>query len=285
MTIETNAQDEAKKIWEQLDAEDSGTATSVEQPEQDEPAAERSATEVEQPQASEEDESDPKKLREKIAGLESIVNQFAGRLRNAEGHIGGLNSQLKEQLKTAQKIDAAGGNAPTAAEISAAQSDPQALAELERDYPEFAKAVKGPIEALRTQMAELQSKIQQPPVQPDVFVSREELEKLRSELKEKEVESKHEGWQRTVKTPEFHGWMAGSPREVQMLAASNDPQDAVRLLDLFSESRKPRQTTQRHQAAAALPTGQRSTVRTKNVDDMTPQEYWRYLDDLDKSKG
>lgn len=282
MTIETNAQDEAKKIWDQLDAEDSGTATPVEQPAQDEPAAERSATEVEQPRASEEDENDPKKLREKLAGLESIVGQLTGRLRNAEGHIGGLNSQLKEQIKTAQKIDAAGGNAPTAAEISAAQSDPQALAELERDYPEFAKAVRGPIDALRTQMAELQSKIQQPPVQPDGFVSREEIAKLRSELK---VESKHEGWQETVKTPEFHGWMAGSPREVQMLALSDEPADAVRLLDLFSESRKPRQTNQRHQAAAALPTGQRSTVRTKNVDDMTPQEYWRYLDDLDKSKG
>ena len=282
MTIETNAQDEAKKIWDQLDAEDSGTANSVEQPAQDEPAAERSATEVEQPRASEEDENDPKKLREKLAGLESIVGQLTGRLRNAEGHIGGLNSQLKEQIKTAQKIDAAGGNAPTAAEISAAQSDPQALAELERDYPEFAKAVRGPIDALRTQMADLQSKIQQPPAQPDGFVSRDEIAKLRSELK---VESKHPEWQETVKTPEFHGWMAGSSREVQMLAGSNDPQDAVRLLDLFSESRKPRQPNQRHQAAAAMPTGQRSTVRTKNVDDMTPQEYWRYLDDLDKSKG
>ena len=282
MTIETSAQDEAKKIWDQLDAEDSGAANSVEQPAQDEPAAERSAAQVEQPQASEEDENDPKKLREKLAGLESSVSQFAGRLRNAEGHIGGLNSQFKEQIKTAQKIDAAGGNAPTAAEISAAQSDPQALAELERDYPEFARAVKGPLDALRTQMAELQSKIQQPPVQPDGFVSREEIAKLRSEMK---VENKHPEWQETVKTPEFHGWMSGNPREVQMLALSDDPQDAVRLLDLFSESRKPRQNNQRHQAAAALPTGQRSTVRTKNVDDMTPQEYWRYLDDIDKSKG
>jgi hypothetical protein len=282
MTIETNAQDEAKKIWDQLDAEDSGDATPVEQPARDEPVAERSATQVEQPQASEEDDNDPKKLREKLAGLESIVGQLTGRLRNAEGHIGGLNSQLKEQLKTAQKIDAAGGTAPTAAEISAAQSDPQALADLERDYPEFAKAVKGPMDALRTQMAELQSKIQQPPVQPDGFVSREEIAQLRSEMK---VESKHEGWQETVNTPEFHGWVAGVPREVQMLAVSKDPKDAIRLLDLFSESRKPRQTTQRHQAAAALPTGQRSTVRTKNVDDMTPQEYWRYLDDIDKSKG
>lgn len=282
MTIETSAQDEAKKIWDQLDAEDSGTANSVEQPAQDEPQTEQSVKAVEQTQAVEEDEDDPKKLREKLAGLESIVNQLTGRLRNAEGHIGGLNSQLKEQIKTAQKIDAAGGNAPTAAEISAAQSDPQALAELERDYPEFAKAVKGPLDALRTQMAELQSKIQQPPAQPDGFVSRDEIAKLRSELK---VESKHPEWQETVKTPEFHGWMAGSSREVQMLAGSNDPQDAVRLLDLFSESRKPRQPNQRHQAAAAMPTGQRSTVRTKNVDDMTPQEYWRYLDDIDKSKG
>ena len=282
MTTETSAQDEAKKIWDQLDSEEIGTAPKSDEASPTEaPAAERSAAQKPQNQNSE-DEDDPKQLREKLAGLESIVGQLTGRLRNAEGHIGGLNSQLKEQIKAAQKIDTAGGNAPTAAEISAAQSDPQALAELERDYPEFAKAVKGPLDSMRRQMADLETRIQQPAAQPNGFVSRDEIAQMRAEMR---VESKHEGWQETVKTPEFHGWMASAAREVQMLSVSQDPQDAVRLLDLFSESRKPRQTNQRLQAAAALPNGQRSTARTKNVDDMTPQEYWRYLDDQDKSKA
>lgn len=83
------------------------------------------------------------------------------------------------------------------------------------------------------------------------------------------------------------GWLQRQPREVQMLAASESPQDAVRLLDLHTEatSSASTQRTQRLNSAAAIPSGRSgANVRQKAVEDMTPDEYWRYLDELDRQK-
>lgn len=75
-----------------------------------------------------------------------------------------------------------------------------------------------------------------------------------------------------------------------MLAAGDEPEQAIRLLDLYAEFvNKPNPTTQRDtrrlETAAVLPTGTRSSVKTKNVDEMTGEEYWRYLDQIDKQKA
>jgi hypothetical protein len=102
------------------------------------------------------------------------------------------------------------------------------------------------------------------------------------------VEVRHPGWQDRVQTPEFVGWLQRQPREVQMLAASDSPQDAVRLLDLHGEASTSvtSQRTQRLASAAAIPSGRSgSNTRAKAVEDMTPQEYWAYLDQLDKQKA
>lgn len=290
MTTETNAQDEAKKIWEQLDSEDSGSTTvetgTIE--ETDPQIAEvtaPAATKVEDKQTPADEEDDPKVLRNKLAGMEAIINQLSGRLRNAEGHIGGLNSQVKSQIEAARKTEAAGAKAPSAGEISAAQGSPEALAALERDYPEFAKAMQPAIDAaLGSRMAELEKRLQSSIPSAGQNLSRQELDVFKAELT---VEAKHPGWQAKVAEAEFIGWLNSGPRELKMLAASDDPADAIRLLDLHeaSKTNSVSKTSQRLSAAAALPTGQRAQVRTKNVDEMTPQEYWRYLDQLDKSKA
>lgn len=289
MTTETNAQDEAKKIWDQLEAEENGEGlpAPVEEIAESTEATAPAAAETSQEATPTEEEDDPKVLRNKLAGMEAIINQLSGRLRNAEGHIGGLNSQVKAQIEAARKVEATGAQAPTAREIQAAQASPQALAELERDYPEFAKAMQPAIDAaLSSRLAEFEKRIPQPQAQPSTpdAVTKQEIEELKAELK---IESKHPGWQEKVAGAEFIGWLESAPRELKMLAGSNDPGDAIRLLDVYESSKQtaPSKTTQRLNSAAAMPTGQRTAVRTKNVDDMTPQEYWRYLDQLDKQKA
>lgn len=287
MTTEAS---EAKKIWDQIDAEETGKSPVIER-EPDVRATEQSV----EAETQIEDVDDPKLLREKIAGLESmfaqqrsVIDQLSGRVRNTEGHIGGLNSQLKQQIEAAKKIESVGGSAPTPTQLSEAQGDPQEMARLVRDYPDFAPAIKESLDSVRREIAEIKKLSNtRPQEQPQTdAVSREEMQKMRNEMS---VEQRHPGWQKTVSTPEFYGWLESAPAEQKMLANSADPEHAVRLLDLFGESRKSKQasqqTTQRHQSAAALPTGQRSPIRTKNVDDMTPQEFWRYLDSTEKSKA
>lgn len=285
---QVNQQEEAQAIWDQLDAEEELGLT----PEKDPvPAAEAAPAEPTDPAPAEEadaqtggEEAAPTSeqvLMDKIAGLEQMLGQVTQRLRNAEGHIGGLGSQLKQQLQAAQQVSAKGGDAPTAGEIRAAQSSPKAMESLKRDYPEFAEAMEA---ALNEQLQAMKAAMPQPQQQPP-GVTQQDIDRMRAEMA---VEIRHPGWLDRVKTPEFVGWMQRQPREVQMLAASESPQDAVRLLDLHAEAMKSAtsQRTQRLNSAAAIPSGRSgSNVRQKAVEDMSPEEYWRYLDELDRQKG
>jgi hypothetical protein len=286
MTVQeqVNPQEQAQQIWDQLDAEDAGQTPVVEGEEEvleeGQPAEDESAVIAADEGAGEEVVVDEEQaLKDKIAGLESMLTQVTQRLRNAEGHIGGLNGQLKQQLQAAKQVVTTGGEAPTANELRAAQQNPQAMEDLKRDYPEFASAMES---ALNERLQSLEQRFQAP--QQQQGVQAEEIQRLRAEIS---VEVQHPGWQARVQTPEFVGWLNRQPREVQMLAASESPQDAVRLLDLHSDATNAvtSQRTQRLSAAAAIPSGRSSSqARTKAIEDMTPQEYWRYLDELDKQK-
>lgn len=285
-----NPQDEAKKIWDELDAEETASPVTAERTATDEQLEQASSQALAEqqpaPAAGTQQQAAPspdqQALMDRIAGLESALNQTTQRLRNAEGHIGGLNSQLRQQLQTAHQVTAHGGEAPSAKQIAEAQKSSRAMENLRRDYPEFAEAMDA---ALEERLQEVVRRIPQPqPVQAQPSVTAEDLNRLQSEFA---VEVRHPGWKGTVTQPVFRGWLERQPREVQMLAASASPQDAVRLLDLYADGTKTSAATrtQRLSAAAAIPSGRSgSAVRTKAVEDMTPQEYWRYLDELDRQK-
>ncbi len=292
---QVNPQVEAQKIWDELDQEERGLRSAL--PPANDPPADQDPTPESATAAPADnhnadaadakdsgDEAEPtgnQALLDKIAGLESMLTQVTQRLRNAEGHIGGLGSQMKQQLQAAQQVSASGGDAPTATEIRNAQKSPEAMARLKADYPEFADAMES---ALNERLSALEQRIQQP-AQQQPTVTQEDIARLKSEMY---VEVKHPGWQGRVRTPEFMGWLQRQPREVQMLAASESPEDAVRLLDLHGDALKTvtSQRTQRLNSAAAIPSGRSgAAARQKAVEDMTPEEYWRYLDELDRQKG
>lgn len=290
-----NPTEEAQKIWDQIDAEESGRAQPAPSDEglpEDKPADTEAAAHApaDDADANKGDEdkvpTSEQVLLDRISGLESMLGQVTQRLRNAEGHIGGLGSQLKQQQQVAAQVAAKGGDAPSASEIRDAQQSPAKMEALKKDYPEFADAMESALnERLSSLEQQLKQQTQQQPQQQPAGVSHEEIQRLRAEMA---VEVRHPGWQDRVQTPEFTGWLNRQPREVQMLAASESPQDAVRLLDLHSEATKAvsSQRNQRLSAAAAIPSGRSgSQVRGKAVEDMSPEEYWSYLDQLDKQKA
>ncbi len=288
-----NPTEEAQKIWDQIEAEETGRAQPAPSDEglpEDKPADAQANDPAPAPEADANKDDDNKAptseqiLLDRISGLESMLGQVTQRLRNAEGHIGGLGSQLKQQQQVAAQVAAKGGDAPSASEIRDAHQSPAKMEALKKDYPEFADAMES---ALNERLGSLEQQLKQAQQQPQqpTGVSQEEIQRLRAEMA---VEVRHPGWQDRVQTPEFTGWLNRQPREVQMLAASESPQDAVRLLDLHAEATKSvsSQRNQRLSAAAAIPSGRSgSQVRGKAVEDMSPEEYWSYLDQLDKQKG
>jgi hypothetical protein len=294
-----NPQEEAQKIWNQLDAEEQGGAQALgagrdpaaqqasdaelEQASSAAPAAQEPAAQAGSQQQDAPSPDASQALLDRIAGLESLLNQTTQRLRNAEGHIGGLNSQLKQQLQTAQQVSAQGGDAPSAKQIAEAQTSSKAMEALRRDYPEFADAMDAALEERMQQLAKRMPAAPAAAAAPSITPA--DLKRFEAEVR---VEVRHPGWKETVQEPVFQGWLQRQAREVQMLAASESPQDAIRLLDLYGDSAKSTaaQRTQRLNAAAAIPSGRSGAApRTKAVEDMSAEEYWRYLDELDRQKG
>lgn len=273
----TPAADEAQRIWDELDAQDAGKTPVDTAPEPE--VTESAPQDAKAPEQGDAPVSAEQQWLDKIAGLETQLSQMHQRLRNAEGHIGGLNSQLK-QAQT--QVKAEGGDAPTASEIREAQKSPKAMEELRRDYPEFAKAMEDVLQAdraeLNSRLAAMERRVATTQALAQPGISAADLQRVRAEV---QVDIRHPGWQEKVARPEFTGWLVRQPREVQMLAASESPQDATRLLDIYSDATTAT-TTQRNQrlsAAAAIPAGRAGgSPKQKSLDDMTPQELWAYMD-------
>lgn len=268
-----------KKIWDQLDAEAAGKPA-VSPTDHEEPVNEDAAAPAVKADAA--PSFDPQLLFDKIAGLEAQLGQTQSRLRNAEGHIGGLNSQIKAAQEAGPKSEAR----PSADEVRAARASPKAMESLKRDYPDFAEAMESALAEQQDQMRkEIDSLRNSVPAPRQDSVTPQDIERMRAEF---QVEVKHNGWRDRVRTPEFAGWLQRQPREVQMLANSDNTGDAIRLLDLHNEATKAssdRNSNKRLESAAALPSGRAGAqMRQKAVEDMSPQEYWRYLDELDKQK-
>jgi hypothetical protein len=275
MTQENQSRED---IWNQLDAEESAAPVTAPAPAPQEPAPQPAApssaaadtgivnSEAEDPYASL-----PPQVREEVVGMKTLLTQLSGRLRQAEGHIGNLTGQLKKAREAAPAQ-------PTAAQITAAQGSPEAWKALEDEYPEFAKIMKPAIEAhfasLRSDIESLKTRPQQEA--PDV------LQRLETTQRELTVEVRHPGWKDLIQTPQFTGWLAAQPPEVKLLADSPEPRDAIRLLDLHSAAKANSGSRNQHlAAAAAIPTGRSSAVRQISPDQMSPQDFWKYLDQLD----
>lgn len=269
-------QEQAQAIWNELEQEEAGKAPAAPaeptKQEQEPAAADTAETQVPAaPQAADPYAHLPQEVRDELAGLRAIVQQvpqLTQRLRNVEGNLGGL----KSQLQAAKETRAAGGDAPTEAEIRQAQTDPEAAARLRREYPEFAEGVASMIKH------ELESRV------PQGQVTKEDLDSLAASIRDEVVretlvEVRHPGWKQEVATPRFAGWFQRQAPEIRALGGSRDPNDATRILDLYKEDRKRAEANHNALAsAAAIPQGHRSGSRVKPVEEMTPEEYWAYLD-------
>lgn len=288
-TTELTSQEEKAKLWAELDAGEQTPAAETPEatPAATEPTAptERAAAE---PAAVEQGADDqfagwPDAAKHEVLGMRAQMEQVLSRLRNAEGHIGGLNSQLKQQAqKAAQAVREDGGDAPTQAQVREAGASPERMRKLKEEYPEFGSAMEGALNEALDRFAATNKAA--PVADAPAGVTREELLEQIADLK---VESSHKGWRKTVATPAFAGWLQTQAREVQMLAGSSDPQDAVRLLDLHKAAAEQGREirTQRQASAAAIPMGRSGAVRSKPVDQMTKAELWQHLDQLDAQKG
>lgn len=176
---------------------------------------------------------------EPLSELQELENRLATRMRNVEGHIGGLKSQLQRAFE-AKKEGVQDTVAPTNAQIQDAagrKGSTEKLDALRTEFPEWADALT----ELEENLAAPQAASTAP--QGETF-TREEVANLvtaeQNRLREIfKVDTAHPGWEETRNTPEFAHWRDSQPETVQVLADSSVAADAIKMLDLYKEATKP----------------------------------------------
>ena len=268
------SQEEMQKLW---DEEVAGDAPPVIDPpkesEAEEPAAEAEEA-VAQAQA-------PDPLEEIRAKL-GVLDRLEQRIRNTEGHIGGLTSELRtfqKELKTATAVAVeAPGPAPSKQQIAAAATSLEKWNSLKGDFPEWTEAIEERIGAMPTAQAAQ-------PVDVDALRAKITAE-VHAAFEPRLVDVAHRGWRQLVRTEGFKSWLDVQPDDVRNLAGSPKADDAIDLLDRYKAASNvlPKTAEEieaerkaRLKSAADSPRGQGSLPNRKGPDDMTDAEYWNYL--------
>lgn len=290
----------AQQIWDaEIAASASGTLEPAVKPELPAPVVKTEPAATITPPATPTPPEDPfQGLHPAVRARLEAVDGLSNRLRNAEGHIGGLssaNKRLETELDAAKAAAKTVQNAPTVAQVATTKVGSEKWDQLKTEFPEWAEAVE---ERLGAQQG----------TQPDIDALRNQIREeltpqltgaisatLRAEndakLESRLVNIIHRGWTNTVKTPEFSAWMLTQPQDVQALGASEVAEDAIDLLNKFKADTKPaadapppvdpakvaEQRRKRLQEASSVARGNANLAPTKSEADMSEQEYWNFL--------
>lgn len=201
------------------------------------------------------------------------VPQMVNELREARGRIGALQS---EWAKAKQASDQ-----PSAAQIAGAAKDPEKWAALKNDFPEWGDGISEFVEARLAQFTGKGMSAEQ--IEQVVAQRTGEISAaLEKQFNERLVATLHRGWKDEVKTPEFNQWFSAQDAATQALAKSDDPMDAIELLDAFKVHKsKPvanvRQERQQRLEQAVTSTKPGTAPAAKSFDQMSPEEQWQYL--------
>lgn len=287
--------EEAQQVWNEeaakLNAGDESPATEVtaaaaEDPPQNANESEQEAQAAEQPQQPEQVEDPlaglPEAVKAKLAQIDQLAQanaQLLHHVRTAEGRVAAMQREF-QQAKAAQQT-VAPQNAPSQGQIASAAKSPEKWEQLKQDFPEWGSAVEefvtSKLGAVQAGPAGLTPEQVQDLVSQQVAATKAEMQ---AALEEARVEGRYADWKNTVNSPDFAQWYAVQASEVRALAESSSGRDAIRMLDLFHESKKRSATDIKQErgarlaAAATVRPGQ--TPPPKTMGDMSPEELWNY---------
>lgn len=279
--------EEAQQLWDEeaakLNADDQSAdqqmATAPEEPPlEDEPVAEEAAPseEAEDPLASL-----PEAVRAKLAQIDELATanaQLLHHVKTAEGRVAAMQREFQQARMAQQQV--APQDAPSQGQIVNAAKNPEKWEQLKEDFPEWAGAME---EYVASKLGSVQPQQGLDPQQVAAFVQQQVDQtkaEMRQAIEEARVDGKYENWKDIVNTLEFTQWFTVQSPEIRSLANSDSARDAIRMLDMFHETKKrsasdiKQERGQRLAAAATTRPGQ--TPPPKSLDDMSPEELWNY---------
>ena len=211
-------------------------------------------------------------LQSKVSAIDTIGNE----VKQWSGRVGAIQRELQLQRNAAEQAAKTVSEAPTKQQMAEAAQDDEAWSELKDEFPEWADALEKRTGKLEKKFSEqIESLRQQQPQGVDV-------DKLILKLETKLLTFAHKDWKDVVASPAYKNWLATQPPEVQSKALeSTDALDCVEVLDAYKSSTKnvvdiASQRSERLAASVSAPSGGRP-VRSKSIDDMTPEEYREHV--------
>lgn len=293
------AQD-AQALWDEVTKErEAGVAAApvvAEEAKPEDTSAETPEANAEAPEKTQEATEKQPEQSDPFAGLSPAVQERLKRLDSIEGQLAVL-PQLTQALKTAEgrvaamqrEMDAARTaakaapqQAPTQAQISAAQASTDKWNALKRDFPDWADATEELITARLAGVPKndgVTSQQVEQVVRDSVSAAQAATSRL---IEEAKLEGKHPEWRVLINTPQFQEWYGKQPPDVRSLGASEAGRDAIKLLDTYHEAvampaDKVAEERKAKLAAAASTRPSATPASTaKTVDQMTQKELWDY---------
>lgn len=254
-----------EQVWEELDKEGSAETVS---PEPEKQADAEPAQGQDERGALSPEERD---LLRQIPDLVHLVKSTVGR-------VGSLQSELQKIGRAAASQAA---DAPTDKQISQASGNPEAWKRLKEDFPDWAEGV----EAL---VASRVSSIPRQEVDLDKALE-ERLAKVKAEWQaerereaEEEIAEERPDWKTVVTSKPFADWLMQQPAEYTKRALEAwKPRAVLKVLSDYENAKKPASRL----ATATIPKGSSKANIAKSVEDMSPEEYWNYLNEQERKSA
>ena len=211
-------------------------------------------------------------LQSKVSAIDTIGNE----VKQWSGRVGAIQRELQLQRNAAEQAAKTVSEAPTKQQMAEAAQDDEAWSELKDEFPEWADALEQRTGKLEKKFSEqIESLRQQQPQAPD-------LSALRREYDQKLLTVKHPSWKQVVTSPEYNEWLNKQPQDVRQKALeSTDALECIEVLDQFTAAKSPVKDVvdkrrERLASSVSAPSGGRP-VRSKSIDDMTPEEYREHV--------
>ena len=211
-------------------------------------------------------------LQSKVSAIDTIGNE----VKQWSGRVGAIQRELQLQRNAAEQAAKTVSEAPTKQQMAEAAQDDEAWSELKDEFPEWADALEKRTGKLEKKFSEqIESLRQQQPQAQD-------LSALRREYDQKLLTVKHPSWKQVVTSPEYNEWLSKQPGDVRQKALeSTDALECIEVLDQFTAAKSPVRDVvdkrkERLASSVSAPSGGRP-VRSKSIDDMTPEEYREHV--------
>ena len=211
-------------------------------------------------------------LQSKVSAIDTIGNE----VKQWSGRVGAIQRELQLQRNAAEQAAKTVSEAPTKQQMAEAAQDDEAWSELKDEFPEWADALEQRTGKLEKKFSEqIESLRQQQPQAPD-------LSAFRREYDQKLLTVKHPSWKQLVASPEYNEWLNKQPQDVRQKALeSTDALECIEVLDQFTAAKSPVKDVvdkrkERLASSVSAPSGGRP-VRSKSIDDMTPEEYREHV--------